>query len=72
MRENSKMISMALRVSADFSSAVAVGALLGYGADRYLKTQPWGMVILIVLGIIAGGLNVYRSLRHVTGMDENK
>jgi ATP synthase protein I len=72
MRENSKMISMALRVSTDFSSAVAIGAFLGYGLDRYLKTQPWGMVILIVLGIMAGGLNVYRNLRQMTGMDENK
>ncbi len=38
-----------------------VGAGLGWLIDRWLGTQPWGLMIFLLLGFAAGVLNVMRS-----------
>jgi ATP synthase protein I len=52
--------SLALRFGGEFGAAVIVGALLGYGADHFLSTAPWGMLIGLLLGFAAGVVNVVR------------
>ena len=52
--------SLALRFGGEFGAAVIVGALLGYGADHFLSTAPWGMLIGLMLGFAAGVVNVVR------------
>lgn len=52
--------SLALRFGGEFGAAIIVGALLGYGADYFLHTSPWGLVIGLVLGFTAGVVNVVR------------
>jgi ATP synthase protein I len=52
--------SLALRFGGEFGAAVIVGALLGYGADHFLSTAPWGMLIGLMLGFAAGVANVVR------------
>ena len=42
------------RAAIDFASATAVGTLLGYGIDRWQGTLPWGLLIGLVIGTIAG------------------
>jgi ATP synthase protein I len=51
----------AFRMSSEFISAVAVGALIGWGLDWALGTTPWLMVLFLLLGFVAGVLNVLRS-----------
>ena len=48
--------------SLGFEIAVAVflGAFLGYQADRWLHSAPWGLVIGLVLGAAAGLWNAYK------------
>lgn len=60
--KNSKYISIAMRIGVEFISGILVGTLLGRAIDIYFETYPWGLVIFIVLGIMAGSLNVYRLL----------
>ncbi len=48
------------RYSADFVSAVLVGCGIGYLFDRLLGTRPWGLMIFVVLGFVAGVLNLLR------------
>ena len=55
--------SLALRFGGEFGAAVLVGALLGYGADYFLHTQPVGMVIGLVVGFVTGVVNVVRTAR---------
>jgi ATP synthase protein I len=52
--------SLALRFGGEFGAAIIVGALLGYGADYFLHTSPWGLVIGFGLGFAAGVVNVVR------------
>lgn len=51
----------ALRLASEFTAAIIVGGALGYGADRIFGSAPWGMIILLLLGFVAGVLNVVRS-----------
>ena len=52
--------SLAVRFGGEFGAAIIVGALLGYGADYFLHTTPWGLLIGLGLGFVAGVVNVVR------------
>ena len=52
--------SLAFRFGGEFGAAIIVGGLLGYGADIVLHSQPWGLVIGLVLGFVTGVVNVVR------------
>ena len=49
------------RLSSELIAGVAVGALLGWGFDRFLSTSPFGLIVFVLLGFTAGVLNVIRS-----------
>lgn len=53
--------ALAVKLSSEFVAGVIVGALLGYLADRFLGTGPWGLIVFLLLGFCAGVLNVLRS-----------
>ena len=53
-------LGLAFRVSVEIVSAVAIGTLIGFLFDNWLGTRPWLMLLFIVLGGVAGVLNVYR------------
>ncbi len=55
--------SLAFRFGGEFGAAIIVGALLGYGADTFLHTGPWGLVIGLVAGFATGVVNVVRTAR---------
>lgn len=55
--------TLALRFGGEFGAGVIVGALLGYGADHFLHTAPWGLLIGLMLGFAAGVVNVVRVAR---------
>ncbi|MDP9126838.1 MAG: AtpZ/AtpI family protein [Pseudomonadota bacterium] len=56
-------------------ACVAIGWLI----DRYLHTGPWGILIMMLVGFVAGIMNVWRALNgydrsvglHKTG-EENR
>ena len=52
---------LALRLGSDFVAAVIVGGALGWGVDKLLGTAPWGMIVLLLAGFVAGVLTVMRS-----------
>jgi ATP synthase protein I len=64
-QESRKGMALGLKISSEFISAIAVGALLGYAIDRFAGTSPWGMIILLLLGFCAGILNVLRAVGMV-------
>ncbi len=60
-----KGLSFAARVGMELVVATMVGVFLGYLLDRFLGTKPWLMVAGVVVGAIAGFLNVYRSVQRM-------
>jgi F0F1-type ATP synthase assembly protein I len=51
---HAKLPGDAARAAIDFASATAVGTGLGYGADVWLNTSPWGLLVGLALGTAAG------------------
>jgi len=49
------------RLSSELIAGVVVGAAIGWGIDHLLSTSPWGLIVFVLLGFIAGVVNVVRS-----------
>lgn len=50
-----------MRLGTEFVAAILVGAGIGYLLDLWLKTGPWLMLVMLLVGFAAGVLNVVRS-----------
>ena len=58
----------AFRLASEFVAAIVVGGALGFGVDWVFKTQPWGIVIFMLLGFAAGVLNIIRATAELNAM----
>ena len=62
--------AVGIRYASDFSAAVIVGGLLGFGFDKLAKTTPWGLLVGIVFGFMAGTRNIVRTAKEMSaGVD---
>jgi ATP synthase protein I len=50
-----------LRLSSELVAGVLVGAVIGYMLDRLLGLSPWGFIVFVLLGFVAGILNLMRA-----------
>jgi ATP synthase protein I len=72
--QNGNALGLAFRVGVELISAVAVGTAIGWGLDHWLETRPWCMLMFIVIGGVAGIINVYRmasGFGYATGYQKN-
>ena len=53
-----------LQVGIELVAGVVGGSLLGYALDRWLGTAPLFLIVMFVLGAVAGTFNAYRWLRR--------
>ncbi|MEM0899640.1 MAG: AtpZ/AtpI family protein [Pseudomonadota bacterium] len=51
----------AFRLSSEFIGGIVTGGLIGYLIDHFAGTSPWGLIVFILLGFVAGIFNVLRS-----------
>ncbi|PTW62231.1 ATP synthase protein I [Breoghania corrubedonensis] len=58
---NAAGYAQAVKLSSEFIAGVAVGAVIGWVFDQWLGTKPWGLIVFLLLGFVAGVLNVLRS-----------
>jgi len=49
------------RLSTELVAGVVVGAGIGWLLDRGLGISPWGLIVFLLLGFVAGVLNVMRA-----------
>lgn len=52
-----------LRIGIELIAALCVGLALGWVADRYIGTRPWGLIAGFFLGSAAGVVNVFRAVQ---------
>jgi ATP synthase protein I len=53
-----------LRMGTDFLSGVIIGSIFGYFIDEFFATKPFGLVVFLLIGGVAGALNVYRYAKE--------
>lgn len=54
-------MALGFRLSSELIAGVAVGAGIGWGFDHLLSTSPFGFIAFLLLGFIAGVVNVVRT-----------
>ena len=62
----------AFRMSTEFVAGVVAGGGLGWLLDRWLGTSPWGLIVLLMLGFVAGIYNVMRASGFLTRSSGSK
>ncbi|MGA0532295.1 AtpZ/AtpI family protein [Hansschlegelia sp. KR7-227] len=66
-RADASGLARAVRLSSEFVGGVVAGGIVGWLFDRVLGTTPWGLIVFLLLGFVAGTLNVMRSAGLVKG-----
>ena len=73
--EKRKFYRQLARVSTiglEMGLSVAIGLAIGYFLDRYFHTQPWLMVIFLILGIVAAFRSLFSLTKVVDKTDRKK
>lgn len=71
MKVFSKDAMQAWTVGLNFVFAIFIGLGVGYWLDRFFKTAPWLMLIFLLLGIIAGFMELYKlAKKQSNGSDK--
>ncbi len=67
IKENFKQsgYNLGLKLSMDLVSAIIAGILIGLGLDNFFSTKPIFFLIFLLLGIIAGFYNLYKSIKKM-------
>jgi ATP synthase protein I len=60
-------MAIGFRLSSELIAGVVVGAAIGWGFDRLLSTSPFGFIVFLLLGFVAGVVNVVRSAGVTSG-----
>ena len=47
-----------------FAAAIAIGAAIGIGLDRWLETSPWFTIFFFLFGVAAGFANLLKDLKR--------
>jgi ATP synthase protein I len=62
-----KAMAAGFRVASELLAGVLVGAFIGWWIDRWLNSSPIALLVLTLLGTVAGFWNVYRFAARPTG-----
>ncbi len=58
-------MALGRRIASEFVSAILVGAAIGYGIDWIFGVAPFAMISFMLLGFVAGVLNVVRAAKDM-------
>jgi len=64
---NNEALGLAWRLASELIAALAVGGLLGFGADTIFGTLPLFLLIGLALGCAAALLSVMRLMKKLSG-----
>jgi ATP synthase protein I len=60
-----KQIASYSTLGLEMGLSVAVGAVIGYYIDKWLKTEPWFLIVFLLFGVIAGFRSLYRAAKRL-------
>jgi ATP synthase protein I len=60
-----KQIAAYSTLGLEMGLSVAVGTAIGYYLDRWLKTDPWLLIVFICFGATAGFRSLYRAMKRL-------
>ena len=63
--ERGRTMGQGMRIAVELVVGVAVGGFVGYWLDSYFGTRPWLMIVLFILGFVAGMWNVIRTAKRM-------
>ncbi len=58
-------MAQGMRIASEFVSAILVGAAFGYAIDWLFDIAPFAMISFLLLGFVAGVLNVMRAAKNM-------
>jgi len=64
-------LQIAFRLGTELTVATIIGGLMGYAVDNLFETKPWGLIVGVVFGVVAGCLGVYRVAMKMTTEEED-
>jgi ATP synthase protein I len=68
-RADSSALARGLRLSSELVGGVVVGAVIGYVVDWVPGVRPWGFIVFVLLGFVAGMLNLMRAAGFLANPD---
>lgn len=64
-QQDSESMQIGLRAGAELITAIFAGGLIGYGLDQWLNTKPFFLIAMLILGVITGFVNVWRTTQNI-------
>lgn len=60
-------LGVGFRAASELAGGLLVGGFVGWWIDAAFGTKPFGIIVFLLLGMVAGGWNVYRVAAAPTG-----
>ena len=64
-QNDSESMNVGLRAGAELITSIAAGGFIGYALDSGLGTKPIFMIAMLILGVITGFVNVWRTTQNI-------
>lgn len=64
-KESPAGMGYAFRLATEMAAALVVGVGIGWLVDAWLETGPWGLLVFLFVGFVAGILNAYRTAQRI-------
>jgi ATP synthase protein I len=64
-------LARGLRLSSELVAGVVVGAIVGWALDHWVGISPWGLIVFVLLGFVAGVRNVMRAAARENTPDDS-
>ncbi len=58
--------AQAMKLSSEFIAGIVVGGGMGWLCDEWLGTSPFGLIVFLLIGFVAGVLNVLRAAGEIS------
>jgi ATP synthase protein I len=64
-QKEAESVSVGMKAGTELVGCIIVGAALGWGLDTWLGIKPFGLISMLLLGVMAGFVNVWRITQNM-------